>query len=224
MTRLPRTAITNARRAITMVRMRQVLLFTLHVSLFTVLAASAAHDVPINPDDPAYMRRQYVWFQAQDAARQQQLRRLHAEFMDLGPEDQARLTRVMQTYNAWLGHLPAADKERVLAAPTAAERLDVIHELREHEWVESLPRPYREEYTKLEGDARRQRVQEWRTEETERREDWVLAQRHWIEYPQGKVPQVFLGEARGQIETFVNHLRENLSDVERKDLDDAQKG
>jgi hypothetical protein len=204
-------------------RVTGLLLFTLYSSLFAVLGASAAHDAPINPDDPAYIRRQYVWFQAQDAARQQQLRRLHAEFIDLGPEDQARLTRVMQTYNAWLAHLPAVDKERVLSAPSAAERLEVIRELREHEWVESLPRPYREEYAKLEGDARRQRVQEWRTEDADRREDWVLAQRHWIEYPQGKVPQVFLNEGRA-LDTFVEHLRQNLSDAERKDLDDAQKG
>jgi len=214
----------STRRAVAVACTRRVVLFGLYCSLFTVLAASAAHDVPINPDDPAYIRRQYVWFQAQEPARQQQLRQLHREFIDLGPEDQARLTKVMQSYNAWLAHRPAADKQRILSAPTAAARLEVIHELREHEWVESLPRPYREEYAKLEGDARRQRVQEWRTEEAERREDWVLAQRHWIEYPQGKVPQMFLGEARGQIDTFVSHLRENLSEAERKDLDDAQKG
>ena len=214
----------DRRQAVRASRTRRILLFTLYSSLFTVLAASAAHDAPINPDDPAYIRRQYVWFQAQDAGRQQQLRRLHAEFMDLGPEDQARLTRVMQTYNAWLAHVPAGDKERILSAPSAAERLEVIRDLREHEWVESLPRPYRDEYAKLEGDDRRQRVQEWRTEEAERREDWVLAQRHWIEYPQGKIPQMFLNEGRAQIETFVNRLRENLSDAERRDLDDAQKG
>jgi hypothetical protein len=204
---------------------RWLLHFALYSSLFTVLAATAAHDAPINPDDPAYIRRQYVWFQAQDPARQQQLRRLHAELVDLGPEDQARLMRVMQTYNAWLAHhLSEPDKERVQSAPTAAERLEVIRELREREWVESLPRPYRDEYARLEGDARRQKVQEWRTEEAERKEDWVLAQRHWNEYPQGKVPQMFLNEGRGQIEMFVGHLRENLSEAERKELEDAHTG
>jgi hypothetical protein len=205
-------------------RTRRLLLVALYSSLFTVITATAAHDVPINPDDPAYIRRQYVWFQAQDPARQQQLRRLHAEFIDLGPEDQARFMRVMQTYNAWLARRPEADRERIQSAPTAAERLEVIRELREREWVESLPRPYRDEYAKLEDDARRQRIQEWRTEEAERKEDWVLAQRHWNEYPQGKVPQMFLNEGRGQIETFVGHLRENLSEAERKELDDARVG
>ena len=58
-------------------------------------AATAAHDSPLNPDDPAYLRRQYVWFQAQDARRQQQLRKLHADFQQLDPDAQARLIQVI---------------------------------------------------------------------------------------------------------------------------------
>jgi hypothetical protein len=190
--------------------------------VFGASVALAAHDAPFNPDDPAYLRRQYVWFQAQEPARQQQLRRLHAEFVDLAPEEQARLARVLQTYNAWLARLPENDRNGVLTAPSTAARLETVKQLREHEWVESLPRPYREEYIRLDGDARKQRVQEWRAEESERREEWVLAQRHWIEYPQGKVPQMFLAEGRGQVDAFVLHLRENLSEAERKELEDAR--
>ena len=66
-------------------RSGRLLLVTLYASLVTVLGATAAHDTPLNPDDPAYLRRQYAWFQAQDPARQQQLRKLHAEFQQLPP-------------------------------------------------------------------------------------------------------------------------------------------
>jgi len=202
---------------------RRLLLFTLYSSLFTTLTATAAHDAPLNPLDQDYLRRQYVWFQAQEPTRQQQLRRLHAQFTELAPDEQARLTKVMQTYNAWLARLPEEDRKQVLAAPTAASRLDAIKQLREREWVESLPRLYRDEYARLEADARKQRVQEWRAEETERREEWILAQKHWGEN-QGRVPALFQNEIRPQVEAFVLHLRENLSEAERKELDDARTG
>ncbi|HKB41474.1 MAG TPA: hypothetical protein VKD72_33920 [Gemmataceae bacterium] len=198
---------------------RRLFLFTLYSSLFTALAATAAHDTPLNPDDPAYLRRQYVWFQAQEPARQQQLRRLHAQFTDLAADEQARLTKVMQNYNAWLARLPEEDRKQVLAAPTTAARVEAVKQFRERDWVESLPRSYREEYARLEGDARKQRVQEWRAEETERREEWILAQQ---QFPQGRVPPMFLPEGRTQFEAFVLHLRENLSDTERKELEEAR--
>lgn len=191
--------------------------------LFSVLCPLVAADGPINPDDPAYLRRQYAWFQAQDPARQQQLRKLDADFRQLAPEDQARLTRVMQAYNAWLAKLPEADRQRVLGAPTAAERLEEVKRLREREWVESLPKTYRHEYAALDADARRQKVQEWRAEEAERRDDWALAQRHWAENPAGKIPPVFANE-RPAVDAFASHLRENLAELERKSLDEARAG
>src|SRR5262249_15825726 len=79
---------------------RPVFLLTLYPLLFPALTATAAHDAPLNPLDKDYLRRQYVWFQAQEPARQQQLRRLHAQFTEFAPDEQARLTKVMQTYNA----------------------------------------------------------------------------------------------------------------------------
>jgi hypothetical protein len=181
-----------------------------------------AHDAPLNPDDAAYLRRQYVWFQTLEPARQQQLRKLHDDFLALDDRDRDRLTRVLQAYNAWLARLPEADRRRVLDAPTAAERLDVVRQFREREWVDALPRPYREEYARLDADARRQRVQEWRAEEAERREEWVLAQRHWPEFQPGKVPAAFAPDARTALEAFVRNLRENLSDAERRELDEAK--
>jgi hypothetical protein len=197
------------------------LLVAVHASLVTVLAAAAAHDVPLNPDDPAYLRRQYVWFQAQDPQRQQQLRKLHQDFSGLDEADQVRLTRVLQAYNAWLARLSEADRRRVLEAPSAADRLDVVRQLRERDWVDTLPRPYREEYATLDGAARRQKVQEWRAEAADRRDEWALAQRHWAEN-QGKLPPGFTPEARAQVEAFVVHLKENLSDAQRQALDEAR--
>src|SRR5437762_14288991 len=103
-------------------RRRVLLPFCILHSAFCILTAAAA-DGPLNPVDPAYLRRQYAWFQAQDPSRQQQLRRLHADFQQLPPEVQARLTKVMQAYNAWHAKLRAADLQRALSTGSAADRL-----------------------------------------------------------------------------------------------------
>ena len=197
---------------------RMALTFSILTSAFCILAAA---DTPLNPDDPPYLRRQYAWFQAQDLSRQQQLRKLHTEVQQLPPEDQARLTKVMQAYNAWLAKLPEADRRRVLAAPTPAARLDEVRKLREREWVDAQPKPYRDEYAALPEPARREKVQEWRAEEADRREEWALAQKQWAEHPIGKTPAVIANE-RPAIDAFVAHLRENLSEPERKSLDEAR--
>jgi hypothetical protein len=218
----PERTITDAPSPIAARRPGRLLLVTLYASLVTGLAATASHDAPLNPDDPAYLRRQYAWFQTLEPSRQRQLRELHEDFLALDERDQARLARVMQSYNAWLAKLPdEADRQRVLNAASAADRLDVVKLLREREWVETLPRPFREEYARLDEDARRQKVQEWRAEEAERREEWAVAITHWPEFQPGKVPAVFASPDR-QLETFLGHLRENLSETERRELDEAR--
>jgi hypothetical protein len=188
---------------------------------FGICLLCGAHDAPLNPDDPAYLRRQHAWFQAQPPQRQQQLRKLHEDFLALDERDQSRLTKVMQGYNAWLAKLPPADRERVLSAPSPGERLEVVRQLREREWVESLPRPYRDEYVRIDEAARRAKVEEWRAEEADRREESILALRHLTE-TQGKVPPGFAPEARGQLDLYVGRLKENLSEAERVVLDDAR--
>jgi hypothetical protein len=190
--------------------------------LFVCFAlCSVAADGPLNLDDPGYLRRQYAWFLKQDPARQQQLRRLHAEFNQLPVEEQIHLVRTMQTYNAWLAKLPESDRQRVVTAGSPGERLDEIRMIREREWVETLPKPYREQYAGLDPDARHDKVQQWRAEEADRREEWALAQRHWADNPPGKVPAIFQADAK-PLEEFVAHLSENLTAAERKTLDEAR--
>ena len=69
----------------------------------------------------------------------------------------------------------------------------MIRSMREADWVDTLPRPYRDEFARLDEDDRHKKVQEWRAEEAERREEWALAQRHWAEHPAEKPRQSFKG-------------------------------
>ena len=214
-------AIDHARNSSRAVVERAMPAIALGLAIACISAAPGAHDTPLNADDPAYLRRQNAWFQAQDSRRQQQIRRLHADFQQLDADTRNRLTAVAQNYNAWLAKLPAVDRERVLAAPDSAARLELIRAMRGNEWVETLPKPYREEYARLDDATRRIKIQDWIEEETDRHEDWARAKKHWEEHPLGKAPQIFLNEGKA-IETFVSHLREDLSEDQRKSLDDAR--
>lgn len=193
--------------------------------LMNVLGLSflfAAQETSLNPEDPDYLRRQHAWFQAQEPSRQKQIVKLHLDFQDLDPDTQARFENVMKQYNTWLSRLPETDRQRVVAASSALARLEVVRQLREQDWVRTLPAPYRAEYAKLEDDARKQRLLEWRAEEAERNEEWSLALRTWDQFVPGKVPQLFMNEGRAQIEEYVRHLKENLLEYERKALDDSK--
>jgi len=190
--------------------------------VFGLSFAMAAQESSLNPEDPEYLRRQQTWYQAQEPSRRTQLRKLHTEFQALDPESQARYERVMKQYNTWLARLPETDRERVVTASSALARIEIVRQLREQDWVKTLPTPYRAEYARLDSDSRKQRVLEWRNEEAERDDEWALALRSWDQFVPGKVPQMFLNEGRAQIETYVQRLKENLLEHERKALDEAR--
>lgn len=186
------------------------------------LTALAARDTPIDPDDRDYLRRQFAWFEAQTPARQQQLRQLNERFHQLDAETQARYTRVMQQYNAWLAKLPEVDQNAVIQAANGPERLKVIRDIREREWVATLPKVQRDEYAKLTPENRAQQVREWRAEEENRTADWSIAQKNWEDLKLGRVPAIFTADALSSLDAFANNLRHSLTESERKSLDDAK--
>lgn len=190
--------------------------------LFAVvgLAHASARETPIDPDDKAYLRRQYAWFQSLQAGRQQQLRQLNQEFNALDKDAQTKYVRVLQRYNAWIAKLPEVDRRRLLQADSPKMRLAVVMELKEREWIERLPKTYRDEYAALDDKGKIQRVKEWRVEESDRDEEWALAQKHWQDLQAGRMPPIL--EKKNDLETFVTNLKTHLTEAERKQLDDAK--
>lgn len=185
-----------------------------------VVAQATARDTPIDPDDKAYLRRQFAWFQSLQPNRQQQLRQLNQEFNSLEPDERIRLTRVLQRYNAWLAKLPEGDRQRVVLADTPKQRLAAVLDLKEREWIASLPKVYRDEYALLDDKGKLQRIKEWRAEENDRKEEWSVAQKHWPDLQAGRMPAIL--EKKTDLEAFVANLKTHLSDAERKQLEDAK--
>ena len=189
----------------------------------TVVLAGPTRETPIDTDDTAYLRRQFHWYQSLPPQRQQQLRQLNEEFHQLDSEEQTRLTKVMQNYNIWISKLPEADRRRVLDASSGEQRLNVVAELKERDWLDSLPKATREELATLDGTARYQRMRELHAEEAEQRAKWEVAKLHWADVKNNKpLLPMFTVEGRALLEVFVGNLRQQLSDAERKSLDEAR--
>lgn len=193
----------------------RVLAFLLSSACLTVIAG----DNPINPDDPAYLRRQFAYFERLPIERQEQLRILDRDFAALNPKEQERLIRTLQNYNAWITKLPEPDRKRILEATNSEDRLTAIRQIRLREYIESLPKAYRDEYLQI-TDLKKQAemVRKWRLEEQQRQEDWEFARQHFTEWITGKPLPMFQGSDRALVEKLIANLEPYLSDTERDSL------
>lgn len=171
----------------------------------------------------ARLRRNLKAFKELPAARQQRLRELDRDLHDEEPTTQAKLWRVMDRYAAWLERLPEADRERIRKAATAAQRLQVVREIRERQWIERLPAAKRKEIVDAPSPEKRaERVARFREEEQKRRLAWqkVLGPRE--EGPR-KGPPVRVADLPAELKQFVEgKLAPELNADERKRLDDAE--
>jgi hypothetical protein len=143
----------------------------------------------------------------------ERLRRLDRELHTKDATTQKRLWGVMERYSAWLEQLPEADRQRVLAAANPAERLRVIKEIRERQWLQQLPRKVREGLEKVPPQERAKETARLKQEER-------LHRRQWQRVPR---PPARLGDFSPRVQAFVNEkLLPRLSPTEKERLDKAQ--
>jgi hypothetical protein len=83
-------------------------------------------------------RRDYEALLALPAPERQRIKQLVNDLDDEDADTQARLLQVARRYATWLERLPAEDRQRVEQAPTSAQRLQLIREIRERQWIATL--------------------------------------------------------------------------------------
>jgi hypothetical protein len=139
-------------------------------------------------------RRPARW--ANDPERRPRLQQYLAAFRRLSPEMQAkvrqldkalyededavtraRLLGVAERYAGWLSRLPESDRGRVNAAPAGPERLRVVREVLERQWIDGQPPAYRERLASAAPAERTRLLDKWRSDEQERQRERVLALR-----------------------------------------------
>src|SRR5579885_128116 len=98
-----------------------------------------------DPEHYARLKRDLADFRALPPEQQARLRQLDRELHADDPSGQGQLLRVLERYVAWLDRLPEPDRERIRSAAGTTERLRIIRELREREWIDRLPRKVRDE-------------------------------------------------------------------------------
>jgi hypothetical protein len=132
-------------------------------------------------DDPAYyerLRRDLRAFYRLPAEKRERLRRLDRALQEQDSATQRRLWEVLDRFSAWLDRLPDDDRRRVEEAPTRAERLRVISELREQEFVRRLPKAVRQHLDQLSAEMRALQLARLRVEERQMRQAWDPDGRH----------------------------------------------
>src|SRR5260370_9065540 len=105
-----------------------------------------------DPERYARLLRDLKAFRTLSEERQQQVRTLDRELHEVDSTDYVHLQRALERYVDWLKNLSEADRQRVILAANAPERLKVIREIRERQWIEQLPRATREKLQKLKPD------------------------------------------------------------------------
>ena len=128
-----------------------------------------------DPEHYARLMRDLAAFYALPPQEQARLRRLDTRLNAGDEARRAKLWAALERYGDWLDRLPEETRRRVLDAPDARARLELIRDLREKEWIGRLPRKDRDELARLPEAARRKRIAEMRSQERRRKAGERLA-------------------------------------------------
>src|SRR5206468_1899082 len=91
-----------------------------------------------DPDHASRLQRDLQHFWALPVEQRNQLRRLDQELHQQDPLTQKRLWDVLERYSAWLERLSPGDRRRVNAV-SGTERIAVIKEIRDQQWIGNQP-------------------------------------------------------------------------------------
>ncbi len=149
---------------------------------------------PNSPSDAAFETLAKA-LKALPAARQKEIRELDKQLHAQNAATRDRLVRVLEAYAVWLDHLPEPERKGVLAAATPGLRLGVIRDVRERQWINSLPATQRNQLTGLSGADRAARIGDWKKTEAERREEWGDVRIHAEAIAANQAPWPFDNEA-----------------------------
>ncbi len=102
---------------------------------------------------------------------QERVRRLDHDLQDEDAATRVRLVGVMERYALWLSRLPETDRQRIRAAPAGPERLRVVRDVLEKQWLDNLPPGRKEQLAKATDVERPRLIDRWHREERERQLD-----------------------------------------------------
>jgi hypothetical protein len=121
------------------------------------------------------MLRDLDAFQSLPVDQQERMRQLDKQLSAENAATNKKLMKVLERYVNWLEKLPPADRQFIEDASNSKERLRRIREVREKQWVQTLPKAVREEIMRAKGADRQALIKKYRQEEKKRRQEWDAA-------------------------------------------------
>jgi hypothetical protein len=150
----------------------------LALALVTVGLAAAGVPGRDAPDRRGQLQQSLAAFRRLSPEAQTKVRQLDkALHEDEDAGTRIRLFGVMERYAGWLARLPDADRERVTAAPAGPERLRVIRDILDRQWIDGLPPAYHERLAKAAPADRTRLLDRWRRDDRDRQQERLLALR-----------------------------------------------
>ncbi len=182
------------------------------------LPLSRAESRPMLVSFPEEWRQLWNYFRSLPSERQLQLRQFDQLFRKLDAVTQQRLRRVGEHYAVWLETLPPAERRRIDSAPDSESRLAIVRELRQRELVAKMPKALRQRYETASPPERERILHDWRQEERQRREEWLVIERNWDDLRSNRLSIPVLGPAfQKELEEFVaSVLWLRLTEAERE--------
>jgi hypothetical protein len=176
-----------------------------------------------NPEDHARLVQEARAFLDLPEKQREQLRQFDHDLYQLPAARRDMLTDVMKRYAAWLARLPVEQRRKIEQAPNMQARLEIIRQIREQQWAQTLPKVYRDQLAKLEGRPRQELLDRLRLKDKEWKARWKLAFNHWPELakPNRQASQfpAHLEDLPKDVQTFVNeYLKPRLSPEEQARL------
>jgi hypothetical protein len=144
-------------------------------------------------------------FRKLPAARQQQLRQLDEDFFALDAPQRDKLHVTLERYAVWLDRLSETNRKEILSAPAAEERLEAMRRIKKRIWRDSLPASVKARVAETADVEERDRIYaEYRQQESQRRNEWSSALRHWNNRDSSEKPFPFDNpELAKQVEDYV---------------------
>lgn len=129
------------------------------------------------PHSPRKWLREAAAFKALPPESQRRIRLLDRELNQEESENRDRYFQLLQRYNDWLEGLSAEERRSIDELPTNEARIKRIRELKEQQWIASLPKADRDQILdpRLTKEERQKRVTLARERERQADTDWQMA-------------------------------------------------
>jgi hypothetical protein len=124
-----------------------------------------------DPDRSDRLKQYLAAFRRLPPNVQERMRQLDKDIQEEEPGNRARLIGVMERYALWLSRLSDADRKRIQAAPAGPERLRVVRDVMEQQWLDGLPPARKAQLAKAPEPEQKSLIARWHAEERQHNVD-----------------------------------------------------